>query len=68
MFLYGLFENGYLDGLPISLVTTFAAALQEYIMVKDKRFFDLVKASKKLDPDAEALLKEAIGKILDEMK
>ena len=60
--------NGYLDGLPISLVTTFAAALQEYIMVKDKRFFDLVKASKKLDPDAEALLKEAIGKILDEMK
>jgi F-type H+-transporting ATPase subunit alpha len=60
--------NGYLDGLPISLVTTFAAALQEYIMVKDKRFFDAVKASKKLEPDSEAILKEAIAKILGEIQ
>ena len=60
--------NGYLDGLPVPSVKKFAAALAEYIMVKDKRFFDLVKESKKLAPDAEALLKEAIGKILNEMK
>ena len=60
--------NGYLDGLPVTLVNTFAAALQEYITVKDTRCFNMIKDSKKLAPDSEALLKEAITKVLADMQ
>jgi len=60
--------NGYLDSLPVASVTTFAAALQEYITVKDTKFFTMVKESKKLSPEAESLLKEIIGKIQKEMQ
>jgi F-type H+-transporting ATPase subunit alpha len=59
--------NGYLDILPVSLVTTFAANLQEYLTIKDLSFINIVKESKKLTPEAEALLKEAIVKIQQEM-
>ena len=55
--------NGYLDSLPVSSVTAFAASLQEYLMVKDTTYFKLVKDSKKLSPEAETILKEAIIKI-----
>ena len=60
--------NGYLDGLPVNLVTTFASALQEYITVKDTTFFNQVKDSKKLSPESETLLKEIIGKIQKEIQ
>ena len=60
--------NGYLDELPVGVITSFVKGLQDYIMVKDTRFVDAVKASKKLDGDSEPLLKEAIAKILDEVK
>ena len=60
--------NGFLDSLEVSQVGTFATMLQEYITVKDNRFFNLVKESKKLAPDSEALLKEAILKILQEVQ
>jgi len=56
--------NGYLDSLPVKAVTTFASALQEYIMVKDQRFIQSVKQGKKLDAANEALLKEAITNVL----
>ena len=59
--------NGYLDDLAVGTVTAFVAALQEYLMVKDTRFFNLVKESKKLAPDSEELLKEAIAKIKQEV-
>jgi F-type H+-transporting ATPase subunit alpha len=55
--------NGYLDSLPVSLVTAFAANLQEYITVKDQTYFNLVKESKKLSPEAEAILKDIIVKV-----
>jgi len=55
--------NGYLDILPVPLVSTFAASLQEYLTVKDTRVITLIKESKKLSPEAEQLLKEAILKI-----
>jgi len=55
--------NGYLDSLPVTLVSTFAAALQEYITIKDLTFFNMVKESKKLTPESETLLKEIIAKI-----
>ena len=60
--------NGYLDGLAVSQVTQFATALQEYITVKDNRFFNAVKESKKLEASSETLLKEAIAKVLQEIQ
>jgi len=60
--------NGYLDDLAVSLVGDFVANLQEYLMVKDLRYFNLVKESKKLAPDAEALLKEAIAKVKQDLQ
>jgi len=59
--------NGYLDSLPVSSVTAFATSLQEYLMVKDTSYFKLVKESKKLSPEAEALLKQAIVKVQQEI-
>jgi F-type H+-transporting ATPase subunit alpha len=60
--------NGYLDVLPTPLVSSFVTALEEYLTVKDLRFFNLVKESKKLSPEAEELLKEAILKIQQEVQ
>jgi F-type H+-transporting ATPase subunit alpha len=59
--------NGYLDSLEVSKVYGFGIALQEYLAVKDTRFIKLVKESKKLAPDSEELLKEAIAKVQSEM-
>ena len=55
--------NGYLDVLPVSLVTTFVANLQEYLAVKDSSYTKLVKDSKKLSPEAEEILKGIIIKV-----
>jgi len=59
--------NGYLDDLPVALVGSFITNLQEYLNVKDTRFVNLVKESKKLVTDSEALVKEAILKIKAEL-
>ena len=59
--------NGYLDSLEVSKVNAFGVALQEYLSVKDTRFIQLVKESKKLAPDSEELLKQAIAKVQSEM-
>lgn len=59
--------NGYLDELTLSLVKPFASMLQEYLTVKDTRYTEMVKASKKLDPEAETLLKEAITKVIQQI-
>ncbi len=58
--------NGYLDSLPVPLVSSFASNLQEYLMIKDTRVINSIKESKKLSPEAEELLKEAILKIQKE--
>jgi len=60
--------NGYLDKLPVSAVTEFGYALQEYLTTKDTKFISLVKASKKLEKDAEEALKQAINKVLEEVQ
>lgn len=60
--------NGYLDSLPVPLIGAFVSTLQEYLTVKDLRYFNLVKESKKLAPDSEALLKEAIAKVIQEIQ
>jgi len=59
--------NGYLDDIPVSKVNQFSVNLQEYLTNKDNRFISLVKESKKLAPDSEALLKEAIQKSLEQL-
>ncbi len=56
--------NGFLDSLPVSQIGQFGSDLQEYLSVKDLRFITLVKESKKLAPDSEAILKEAIAKVI----
>ena len=59
--------NGYLDTLPVSSVGAFGNALQEYLLTKDRTFFNMVKESKKLSPEAETLLKSIIIKIQQEI-
>jgi F-type H+-transporting ATPase subunit alpha len=59
--------NGYLDQLPVNLVNPFATALQEYLATKDTKFIAAVKESKKLDATTEALLKDAIEKVIAEV-
>ena len=59
--------NGFLDDLEVSQVSSFVAGLEEYITVKDTKFFDAVKSSKKMDDEAEGYLKEAIAKVLEGM-
>ena len=59
--------NGFLDEIPKTLITAFAAGLQEYITVKDLRFFNLIKEEKKIGSQAEILLKEAIAIIQKEI-
>jgi F-type H+-transporting ATPase subunit alpha len=58
--------NGYLDDLAVPLVNIFASSLEEYLTTKDTRIISLIKDSKKLTPEAETLLKEAILKIQKE--
>jgi F-type H+-transporting ATPase subunit alpha len=58
--------NGYLDSLPIPSVKAFAENLQEYLTGKDTTIIDSIKESKKLSPETESLLKQAILKIQQE--
>jgi F-type H+/Na+-transporting ATPase subunit alpha len=59
--------NGYLDSLPLSAINNFVNSFLEYIKVKDNRYYNLVKESKKLTEESENLLKEAIQKIIKEV-
>jgi F-type H+-transporting ATPase subunit alpha len=58
--------NGYLDKLAIADVSVFAKNLKDFILVKDTRFYESVKSSKKLSPEGESLLIEAIQKTLSD--
>ena len=59
--------NGYLDNYPVPLVGKFASLLKEYLTVKDTEYIRLVKESKKLTPESETLLKQAIAKVDQEL-
>jgi F-type H+/Na+-transporting ATPase subunit alpha len=52
--------NGYLDSLPLSSISIFASELKNYLKFIETNFIRLVKESKKLTPEAETLLKDAI--------
>jgi F-type H+-transporting ATPase subunit alpha len=59
--------NGYLDLLPLELISVFATNLRDYLFVKETNYVELVKSSKKLSPEAESILKAAIIKIQKEI-
>ena len=54
--------------LPVSLISTFIKNLEDFILIQDKRFFNMVKESKKLTPESETLLKEAINSVITQLK
>ena len=56
--------NGYLDTLMIPKIGQFVQEFQEYLNTKDTRYIESVRKSKKLNPEDEAFLKEAIAKVL----
>ena len=60
--------NGFLDELEVAQVPSFVNELEEYITTKDTKFFDAVKSSKKMDETAEGYLKDAIAKVLENVK
>lgn len=53
--------NGYLDDVPIEKVSTFTAGFREYLRTSKPKFAELIQVEKKLTPDAENILKEAIS-------
>ena len=59
--------NGFLDDLPVDKVSPFCDALKEYLLVKDTSFIDKVKSTKKIETDAEEILKTAIEKVKTEV-
>jgi F-type H+-transporting ATPase subunit alpha len=52
--------NGYLDDLILSSISSFIMKLEEYILIKDLRFFLELKEAKKLTQKAETFLIELI--------
>ena len=56
--------NGYLDSIIVPKISQFVTEFQEYLNIKDTRFIESVRKSKKLSSDDEELLKEAIEKVL----
>lgn len=59
--------NGFLDELPIPLITKFVKNLEELILVKDRRYYTETKETKKLTPNAEKLLIELIEQVKKNM-
>jgi F-type H+/Na+-transporting ATPase subunit alpha len=53
--------NGYLDEIDQDKVTAFVAGLRSYLQTSQPKYGEAVRASKALTPDAEAILKSAIG-------
>ena len=60
--------NGYLDTLMVPKIAEFVEEFQEYLTAKDTRFIESVKKSKKIGSDEEVLLKEAINKIIQNIR
>jgi F-type H+/Na+-transporting ATPase subunit alpha len=53
--------NGYLDEIDQDKVTAFVAGLRGYLQTSQPGYGEAVRAAKALTPDAEAILKSAIG-------
>ncbi|MBD2579827.1 F0F1 ATP synthase subunit alpha [Oscillatoria sp. FACHB-1406] len=53
--------NGYLDDIEVDKVTDFAAGLREYLQTSKPKYGESVGAEKKLNDEAEAMLKDSIN-------
>jgi F-type H+/Na+-transporting ATPase subunit alpha len=53
--------NGYLDEIDQDKVTAFVAGLRSYLQTSQPKYGEAVREAKALTPDAEAILKSAIG-------
>lgn len=52
--------NGYLDDIPAETVLEFATSLREYLKTNKPKYMEIIATEKKLNDEAEAILKEAI--------
>ncbi|MBE9118449.1 F0F1 ATP synthase subunit alpha [Lusitaniella coriacea LEGE 07157] len=52
--------NGYLDDVPVEKVLEFSTSLREYLKTNKPKYMEIIATEKKLNDDAEAILKEAI--------
>jgi len=55
--------NGYLDDIEVANVLPFTAKLRPYLRNSVGQFISDVKATKKMSPESEELLKKAIGEV-----
>ncbi|XHX79934.1 MAG: F0F1 ATP synthase subunit alpha [Stenomitos frigidus ULC029] len=53
--------NGYLDDIPVDKVVSFLKGLRDYLKNSVPKYGDIVRTEKQLTPEAESLLKDAIG-------
>jgi F-type H+-transporting ATPase subunit alpha len=53
--------NGYLDDIAVDKVAAFAKGLREYLNTSKPKYGEIVRTSKQLNDEAEAILKEAIA-------
>jgi F-type H+-transporting ATPase subunit alpha len=60
--------NGYFDGLAVESVRPFLTGLRNYITINHPKFGEILRSTLTLNPEAEALLKKAIGEYLEEFK
>jgi len=61
-------NNGYLDSLEVSSVRPFVAGLRKHIETKHPKFGEIIRSTKALNADAEAILKAGINEYLEEFK
>lgn len=57
--------NGYLDGLPVSEVRSFLVELRQYLSTNKSKYGELIRETKTLNEEAEALLKEGLTDLLN---
>lgn len=53
--------NGYLSDIPVDKVTGFTQGFREYLKNSKPQFGEVVRSEKKMSPETEAMLKEAIA-------
>jgi F-type H+/Na+-transporting ATPase subunit alpha len=53
--------NGYLDEIDVDKVVAFVVGLRTYLVNSQPKYGETVRASKTLTPEAEEILKSAIG-------
>jgi F-type H+-transporting ATPase subunit alpha len=53
--------NGYLDDIAVEKISSFAKGLRDYLKTSKPQYMEIIRNSKQLTDEAEAMLKEAIA-------